>query len=93
MNRKRGLRVQYHDHVERLSRGAGEVLASVRAGWFVETFYSNRWHALMDLRFVREKDALRAVQSLTAAGLDSHGAIAKADPMTVIQLATEFLQW
>jgi len=38
-------------------------------------------------------DALRAAQSRTAAGLASHYALTKADPLTVKQVAVEHLQW
>jgi hypothetical protein len=47
----------------------------------------------MDLQFKRERDALRAAQSLTAAGLDSHHALSKADPLTVKAIAVSHLWW
>lgn len=42
---------------------------------------------------MRERDAVRAVQALTAAGIDSHGAMVRAGAETVKQVATDFLQW
>jgi hypothetical protein len=91
---KKGLRVKFCENVASYTAGKCHKLkAAVADGWFIQVWYDKAWYSLMDLRFGREKDALRAAQSLTAAGLDSHGAINRADPLTVMQVATEFLQW
>lgn len=90
--KKVGLRVRYHDHVERFGRN-GEISEMVAAGWFIEVTTGGRWEALMDLRFAREKDAVRAALSLTMAGLDCLSAMKRAEPMTVLQVACESLQW
>ena len=90
--KRAGLRVAYHDHVERLSN-AKRVLATVPAGWFIEVLRNGKWVAIMDLRFVRQKDALRAVCSLTVAGLSSYHSIKRVNRMTIKQVACEFLQW
>ena len=90
---KLGLRIAYHDSVEKLRVGGRKVFSRVGAGWYIEVRWIGRWYAIMDLRFLRERDAVRAVQGLTAAGLDSHHQLQKADPLLVRQVACEFLQW
>jgi hypothetical protein len=90
-----GLRIKHCENVAtyKQDRGGYKLKEAVADGWFIQVMYGSRWHSLMDLRFMREKDALRAAQALTAAGLDSHGALAKADPMTVKAIACTYLQW
>lgn len=93
-NPKAGLRVGYYSCVVRRKKGyAAEIVKATREGWYIEVLRSGKWLALMDLRFAREKDALRAVQSLNSAGLDTIIAINRADPITVKQVACEHLQW
>ena len=93
--RKRGLRVKHCENVASYTKSKmGNTLkAVIPSGWFIQVWYGKAWHSLMDLRFMRERDALRAMQSLTSAGLDSHNALTKADPLTVKQVAVEHLQW
>lgn len=93
---KLGLRVKHCDLVANYGQGkqfTKQIKKATPSGWYVHCRYGNKWYAIMDLRFMREKDALRAAQALTAAGLDTHRALAAADPLTVKQVATEFLQW
>ena len=90
---KSGLRVAYHDSVEKLAAGGQVVRGRVGAGWYIEVRRIGKWFAIMDLRFARERDAFRAMASLTAAGLDADYKLRKSDPLLVKQVATEFLQW
>lgn len=95
---KTGLRVKHCENVARYTQlhengGLAQLVAAIPSGWFIQVRISKKWHSLMDLRFAREVDALRAAQSLTAAGLASHYALTKADPLTVKQVAVEHLQW
>lgn len=93
--RKRGLRVKHCENVASYTKSKmGNTLkAVIPSGWFIQVWYGKAWHSLMDLRFVRERDAARAVQSLTAAGLDTHDKLSAADPIAVKQVAVEHLQW
>jgi hypothetical protein len=94
MRAPRGLRVKHCENVASYTAGkCHKIKAAVADGWFIQVWYGGRWHSLMNLRFGREKDALRAAQSLIAVGLNSHGAIANAEPLTVMQVACECLQW
>jgi len=95
---KTGLRVKHCENVARYTcasenGGLIKLVSAIPSGWFIQVRISKKWHSLMNLRFMREKDALRAAQSLTAAGLASHYALTKADPLTVKQVAVEHLQW
>ncbi len=94
----KGLRVKWCENVARYTganRNSGSIklVSAIRDGWFIQVSIGSKWHSLMDLRFARERDALRAAQSLTMAGLASHHALTKADPLTVKQVACEMLQW
>lgn len=91
----KGLRVKWCENLGRYSNSGKchKLIDAPRDGWYIQVTRGGRWHALIDLRFARERDALRAVQSLTAAGLASHYALTKADPLTVKQVACEMLQW
>jgi hypothetical protein len=93
----KGLRVKWCENVatyeNRHGAGMHVIKQAVEDGWFVMVWISGQWKALMDLRFAREKDALRAAQALTLAGLNSVTALQKADPLTVRQIACEALQW
>lgn len=90
----KGLRVKWCENLGKYSTGKCQKLTSAASdGWYIQTWLGGRWHALMDLRFARERDALRAAQSLTTAGMGSHHALSKANPLTVKQVACEFLQW
>jgi hypothetical protein len=66
-------------------------------GWYlcVQFRRGNRtvWQAVLELRFVREKDGLLAAKALIAAGLDSAKRMKAAGGETVIRTAFEALQW
>ncbi len=90
----KGLRVRYCENLGKYERGKSmKLVAAPGDGWYVQVWIGRHWHSLLDLRFAREQDALRAAQSLIAAGLASHHALSKADPLTVKAIAVEFLQW
>lgn len=93
-----GLRVKHCENVAsytqpRENGGLAQLVAAIPSGWFIQVRIAKKWHSLMDLRFMRERDAVRAMQSLTVAGLDSHNSLTKSDPLTVKQVAVEYLQW
>lgn len=93
---KRGLRIAYHNHVAQ-TRGK-KVINISGAGYYIEVYLGNPrkkndWHALLDLRFARLKDAQMAMASLTNAGLDSYYKLNKTDPLVVLQVALQNLQW
>jgi hypothetical protein len=95
---KKGLRVNYAENVASYRSDGRTHLRShldeiAGDGWFIFVWRWGKWYALMDLRFIREKDALRGALALTAAGLDCIAAIEKAGMETVKQVACEFLQW
>ena len=93
---KTGLRVKWCENVAGYQTGGRQknhVVARVPDGWFVQVLRASRWYSLMDLRFARERDALRAAAALTAAGLDTYQKLEKSEPLHVRQIATEFLQW
>jgi hypothetical protein len=95
-NWKKGLRVKYCESVGRCDKHAGMAKRIVERSpdaWYIQVCICAKWRALMNLPFQREKDALRAVHALTAAGLDSATAMERAGPMAVKQVACEFLQW
>lgn len=95
MKNKRGLRVCWCENVASYkSNGYRSLInAAVPDAWRIQVWRGGRWYCVMDLRFLREKDALRAAYALTVAGLDSITALEKADPIMVKQVATEHLQW
>lgn len=94
MRKSRGLRVKHCENLGRYSSGHfAKLVATAPDGWYVQVWRGGKWYSLLDLCFMRELDAMRAAQSLTAAGLHNHNAIAKAEPLTVKQVAVEFLQW
>lgn len=95
---KTGLRVHFCQNVatyEPVRKGqcARRVKEAYEAGWFIQVWHCGQWRALMQLRFAREKDALRAAYDLSRAGLDSATAIQKAEPLAVLEIATRYLQW
>jgi len=93
---RHGLRVKWCENVARYTKpkgGLSRLAETVSDGWFIQVWICKKWHSIMDLRFERECDAVRAAQCLTAAGLGSHHALEKADPLTVRQVACEMLQW
>ena len=97
-NPRLGLRVKYCENVATYEQIAkGDVSRKVREahadGWFVMVRYGGQWRALMQLRFARERDAIRAAWALTQAGLDSITALKAADPLAVLEIATRYLQW
>jgi hypothetical protein len=95
MPKKLGLRVKHSATVAKVTphRCHRTTFQPMPEGWYVWVKVQSQWRALTDLRFVREKDAVRAAQSLTAAGLDTAMALKGAGVATVKQVATEFLQW
>lgn len=95
-----GLRATYHQHVERISpnftkNGKPQVLQAEGEGWYIETKTAGKWRCLLGLglNFAREKDALRGIEMLTMAGLNSPQKLREADPHLIKQLACGFLQW
>ena len=93
---KRGLRVKFCENVasyQSCENSCYVLQATAKDGWFIQAWRGGRWYSLMNLRFVREKDALRAAEMLTLAGMDSHNALSKADPMTVMEIGCGYLQW
>lgn len=91
---KHGLRVKFCENLGRYDVGkCHKLVATGKDGWYIQSYYGGRWYALMSLRFARERDALVAAQALTQAGLNTHNALIKANPLTVMELACRFLQW
>lgn len=64
-------------------------------GWYISVWIGERkqYQPLLDLRFLRLRDAERAVAALTAAGLDCYAAMKRAGLERVKQVACEFLWW
>lgn len=91
---KRGLRVKWCENVGQYTQsGMHKLIATVPDGWFIQVWHCKAWRSLMNLRFVREQDAVRAAMALTGAGLDTFTALNKEDGMLVKQIACEALQW
>jgi hypothetical protein len=92
---KIGLRVKHSAAVSRSSSGRNSNRVAIPEGWFIWVRKDGKWMALnpSTLRFVRERDALRAVHALTTAGLDSVAAMTRAGAEVVQRIATECLQW
>ncbi len=91
-----GLRVAHHAHAEKLKHRTGwkkQIEVARSAGWYIEVRADGKWQALLDLKFARERDAVRAVQSLNKAGLHTWARLQKADPIHVLFVACEHLQW
>lgn len=95
MPQKLGLRVKHSATVAKVTtnRGYRNTFQPMPEGWYVWVKVQSQWRALTDLRFMREQDAERARQSLTAAGLDCAMALKSAGVEAVKQTACEFLQW
>lgn len=94
---KHGLRVKHSDCLwvtknAKKNRGSHESRA-VPSGFYIFVNVNGKWKAITDLQFARERDAIRAAAALTAAELDCYSAMMRADPLTVKQVACEFLQW
>jgi hypothetical protein len=92
---KLGLRVKHSDAVVKPRVGRGRMVryTPMPDGWYIFVAICRRWRPLLDLRFLRQGDALRAAAALTAAGLDSAGAMKRAGLAAVKQVACECLQW
>jgi hypothetical protein len=94
--RKKGLRVKYCENLGTYianGNGSFRINETTPDGWYVMVSVCSQWRAMMNLRFLREKDDLRAAQALTVAGLDTHDKLREADPLTVKHIACEHLQW
>ena len=95
--KKAGLRVKHSASVmknlDRRQKGMIIHRQPIPKGWFIWVRHAAKWQALLDLRFAREQDAIRAVASLTAAGLDCYNAMERAGVEVVKQVACTFLQW
>jgi hypothetical protein len=95
----KGLRVKYCENVAIYEQGRkckakySTAKLFIPDGWFIQVWFSRQWKTLMDLRFVRERDAVMAAVALTRAGLNTYEKMRSADPMTVKQVACEALQW
>lgn len=90
---KIGLRIAWHAHVEKY-RGT-KIDAADGQGWYIEAWlaHERQWKAIIDLRFLRQLDALRALENLTRHCIDNYQRLTKAGLPRVKQLACEFLQW
>lgn len=57
----KGLRVKWCENIGKYAGGkCHKLVATARDGWYVQVSRAAQWVSLMDLRFAREKDALRA---------------------------------
>lgn len=91
--KRAGLRVAYCERPVQQGRGKGAEQRCAPPGWYVEANLKSQWLAYLPLRFLREADALRAAQALTAAGLNTATQLHEAGPNVVRMVACENLQW
>lgn len=96
---KKGLRVGHSvGLVKARPRGTGTRLYEKQPdAWYVYVYVNSNgvseWRAILGLAFIRQKDAQRAAESLTAAGYDSYRKLKTADALQVKAIACEHLQW
>jgi hypothetical protein len=95
---KRPLKVRYAENLadyKEACKFSIRLKSVVGSGIFIWVWIPEmrRYEAIMDLKFVRERDAIRAVAALMQAGLGTHYAMVKAGGMRVKQVACEALQW
>jgi hypothetical protein len=97
--KKKGLKVGHsHGLVKHKGQKHGKhEYESQPDGWYVycwaTTNSGHGWRPILGLCFIRQKDAERAMQALTAARFDTYDRLRTADAMQVRQLACEHLQW
>ena len=95
----RGLKVSLADELTEVgAHGAGKKTnRKWPPGWYVCVQFKRGqylyWEAVLQLRFAREVDAVRAATALGQAGLDSAQRMKRAGAETVIRVAMEALQW
>ncbi len=92
---RKGLQVRHSDSVVKpnAARNGMRRYTPMPSGWYIFASVCGVYRPLLDLRFIREKDAIRGCAALTAAGLDCEMAMKRAGLAVVKQVATEWLQW